>query len=151
MADQQRIVLAGSGDQEVYNIYFLPRDISNFSQPGIPAGDVIFVLRAAPHDSFERSGNDLLTIVTITLSEALLGFSRILITHLDGRGIKVSSPDKPIKPGSSIVLRAEGMPVFKHPDQKGDLYIRFEIEMPDEQWLKTVDAKVCHLSTVRST
>ena len=127
MTDRQRIVLAGAGDQE----------------PGLPPGDVIFILKAAPHDSFERSGNDLLTHVTITLSEALMGFSRILVTHLDGRGIKVSSPPgKIIKPDDTIVLRGEGMPVHKRPDTKGDLYILFDVEMPDAQWLKTVDTNV---------
>ncbi|EDR08435.1 uncharacterized protein LACBIDRAFT_159402, partial [Laccaria bicolor S238N-H82] len=120
MADRQRIVLAGAGDQE----------------PGVPAGDVVFVLRASPHESFERSGNDLLAHVSITLSEALLGFSRILITHLDGRGVKVTSPPgKIIKHQDSIVLRGEGMPIYKRPDEKGDLFIVLEIEMPDDEWL----------------
>ncbi|KAF8896222.1 hypothetical protein BD779DRAFT_1494583 [Infundibulicybe gibba] len=124
MSDQQRIVLAGAGDQE----------------PGVPAGDVVFVLKSTPHTSFERSGNQLITHVKITLSEALLGFSRILITHLDGRGIRVSSPPgKIIQPDDAIVLRGEGMPVYKSPDQKGDLYVVFAVEMPDPQWLKTVD------------
>ncbi|KAF9046879.1 DnaJ-domain-containing protein [Hymenopellis radicata] len=126
MTNRQRIVLAGAGDQE----------------PGLPAGDVVFVLKAEPHSSFERSGNDLLTTIKITLSEALFGFSRILVTHLDGRGIKVTSPPgKILKPDDSIVLRREGMPIHKTPDQKGDLYVVFEIEMPDSQWLKTVDPK----------
>jgi DnaJ family protein A protein 2 len=124
MADRQRIVLTGAGDQE----------------PGLPVGDVIFVLHASPHETFERSGNDLLTHVTITLSEALLGFSRILITHLDGRGVKVTSPPgKIISPGESIVLRGEGMPVYKNPQQKGNLYVVIHIDMPDENWLKTID------------
>ncbi|KAI0077869.1 DnaJ-domain-containing protein [Panus rudis PR-1116 ss-1] len=126
MHDKQRIVLTGAGDEE----------------PGIPPGDVIFVLKCKPHPSFERSGNDLLTTVHITLSEALLGFSRILLTHLDGRGIHVSSPKgKIIKPGDSIVLRGEGMPHYKNPDQKGHLYVIMEVDMPDEEWLKTVDTK----------
>ncbi|TFK40254.1 hypothetical protein BDQ12DRAFT_628117 [Crucibulum laeve] len=130
MADRQRIVLAGAGDQE----------------PGIPAGDVIFVLKCSPHDSFERSGDDLLTHITITLSEALLGFSRILINHLDGRGIKVSSPPgKIIKPDDSIILRGEGMPIYKRPDQRGDLYVIIGVDMPDEQWLKSVDQKALAL------
>lgn len=104
---------------------------------------MIFVLKLAPHASFERSGKDLLTNVTITLSEALFGFSRILLTHLDGRGIQVSSPrGKIIKPGDSIVLRGEGMPVPKRLGEKGDLYVILAIEMPDEQWLRTVDQKV---------
>ncbi|TFY55161.1 hypothetical protein EVJ58_g8419 [Rhodofomes roseus] len=124
MPDRHRIVLAGAGDEE----------------PEVPPGDVIFLLKTKKHDSFERSGNDLLTTVHITLSEALLGFSRILITHLDGRGIQVTSPrGKIIKPGDSIILRDEGMPVHKGSDQKGNLYIMLEIDMPDEEWLQTVD------------
>jgi len=108
----------------------------------MPVGDVIFVLRATPHESFERSGNDLLTNVSITLSEALLGFSRILITHLDGRGVKVTSPPgKIISSGESIVLRGEGMPVHKNPDQKGNLYVVLHIDMPDEDWLKNINQK----------
>lgn len=104
---------------------------------------MVFVLRLQKHSSFERSGNDLLTNVTITLSEALLGFSRILVTHLDGRGIQVASPPgKIIKPSQSIVLRGEGMPIHKQQDRKGDLYVIIEVEMPDDRWLKTVDHKV---------
>ena len=112
----------------------------------MPPGDVIFVLKTRPHPSFERSGNDLLTKVHITLSEALLGFSRIILTHLDGRGIHVSStPGKIYKSGDSIMVRGEGMPVYKNPDQKGQLYVMFEVDMPDEDWLKTIDPKVGYL------
>ena len=115
----------------------------------MPVGDVIFVLKASPHDSFERSGNDLLTNVSITLSEALLGFSRILITHLDGRGVKVTSPPgKIIDPGESIVLRGEGMPVHKNPDQKGNLYVIIHIDMPDENWLKDINRTVSRITFI---
>ncbi|KAI0701331.1 hypothetical protein BC835DRAFT_1323461 [Cytidiella melzeri] len=124
MADRQRIVLSGAGDEE----------------PGVPPGDVIFQLKTRPHPAFERSGNDLLTKVHVTLSEALLGFSRIILTHLDGRGIHISNPmGKPIKTGHSIMLRGEGMPIYKNPDQKGQLYVVFEVDMPDEEWCRTVD------------
>ncbi|KAI0787817.1 DnaJ-domain-containing protein [Fomes fomentarius] len=119
MADRQRIVLAGAGDEE----------------PGIPPGDVIFTLKTRPHESFERSGNDLLTTVHITLSEALLGFSRILLTHLDGRGLHVDSPKGKRHPSG------EGMPVYKTPEQKGNLYVMLEIDMPDETWLRNIDAQ----------
>lgn len=80
----------------------------------------------------------------ITLSEALLGFSRILVTHLDGRGVHVASPPgKMIKPGQTIVIRGEGMPTFKRPEQKGNLYVVLEVELPDEDWLKGIDQAVC--------
>jgi DnaJ-class molecular chaperone len=54
-------------------------------KPGVPPGDVVFILKTAQHSTFERSDVDLLTKVKITLSEALMGFSRILLTHLDGK------------------------------------------------------------------
>ena len=112
-------------------------------KPNIPPGDVIFRLKTLQHDSFERSGSDLLANVKITLSEALLGFSRILITHLDGRGVSISSPPgKIITPGHTIKLRGEGMPTFKSPDRKGDLYIVLAIEMPDTEWVRSVDQAV---------
>ncbi|KAF9453473.1 DnaJ-domain-containing protein [Macrolepiota fuliginosa MF-IS2] len=127
MTDRQRIVLAGAGDQE----------------PDVPAGDVVIQLKAKPHESFERSGNDLLTRVKITLSEALLGFSRVLVTHLDGRGVRVSSPpSKIIKPDQTIVLRGEGMPIYKRSHEKGDLYVVLSLEMPDESWLNAVNKQV---------
>ncbi|KAF9532577.1 hypothetical protein CPB83DRAFT_847002 [Crepidotus variabilis] len=126
MTDRQRIVLAGAGDQ----------------QPDIPPGDVIFVLKAAPHASFERNGNDLLSRVTLTLSEALLGFSRIILTHLDGRGVKFTSkPGKIIKPGDTIILKNEGMPIHKRPDEKGSLFVLFDVEMPTTDWWKTIDSQ----------
>ncbi|KAG7089846.1 hypothetical protein E1B28_011491 [Marasmius oreades] len=126
MSDRQRIVLAGAGDEE----------------PEVPAGDVVFVLKAKTHETFERSGNDLLTHVKITLSEALLGFSRILITHLDGRGVKVTSPaNKVLGASSTIRINGEGMPVYKRPDQKGDLFVILEVEMPSQEWMAQIDRK----------
>src|SRR6185437_12266324 len=83
-----------------------------------------------------------MTTVHLTLSEALLGFSRVVVAHLDGRGIKVSSPKgKIVKPSDSIVFRGEGMPTLNG-SGKGDLYILFEIEMPTESWLASVDQVV---------
>ena len=104
------------------------------------------MLKAQPHPSFERSGNDLLTTVKITLSESLLGFSRVVLLHLDGRGIQITStPGKVIKPGDTILLKGEGMPIYKRPDQKGDLYVRFDVEFPTGDFLKSVDREVIPL------
>lgn len=104
---------------------------------------MIFVLKLQPHSSFERSGNDLLAKVQITLSEALLGFSRILLTHLDGRGIEVTSPlGKIIRPKDTIVLRGEGMPQYRNQDLRGDLYVIFDVEFPDSNWASSVDKEV---------
>lgn len=145
MTNQQRIVLAGAGDQEVCLLPPAVKSTLNSAcpQPSIPPGDVVFVLKQEPHASFQRSGNDLLTTIHITLSEALFGFSRILVTHLDGRGIHVASPaGKVIKPGESIIVKGEGMPVFKNPDHRGNMYVVFKIDMPEDGWLNTIDRVV---------
>lgn len=105
------------------------------------------MLKLKPHASFERSGNDLLTKVQITISEALLGFKRILLTHLDGRGIEVSRENKVTRPGDTIILRGEGMPHYKNQDTKGDLYLVFDVEFPDDTWAAEVDKKVRFISS----
>ena len=85
----------------------------------------------------------MLATVSITLSEALLGFDRILINHLDGRGVRVASPkSKVTTSGMVIILRNEGMPTYKNPDARGNLYIVLNVEMPSEDWMNSVDHKV---------
>jgi DnaJ homolog subfamily A member 2 len=85
----------------------------------------------------------LLATASITLSEALLGFDRILIHHLDGRGVRVASPrGKVITSGMTIILRNEGMPAHKNPGVCGNLYVVMQIEMPSEDWMSTADHKV---------
>ncbi|KAF9109137.1 hypothetical protein BGX27_007961 [Mortierella sp. AM989] len=126
MRNGEKIPMKGEGDQ----------------QPGIETGDVILVLQQKPHKLFERSGADLSCKITITLVEALCGFSKILITHLDGRGIHVDQPaGKVIKPGQVKKLTGEGMPHFKRPIDKGDLYITFEVEFPEDGWATAASLK----------
>ena len=110
---------------------------------------MIFVLKEQPHSAFQRAGNDLLAKVRLTLSEALLGFSRVILTHLDGRGIEVTMPrGKIIKPDDSICLRGEGMPHYKNQDVKGDLFVTFDVEFPDERWAMAVDHAVSCISSL---
>lgn len=66
-----KIVLQGEADQV----------------PDQEPGDIIFELKETDHDTFARAGADLASDIEITLAEALAGFSRVVLTHLDGRGI----------------------------------------------------------------
>jgi DnaJ family protein A protein 2 len=34
------------------------------------------------------------------------------------------------------------MPTFKRPDTKGNLYVIFEVEFPEDGWLTSVDSSV---------
>jgi len=101
----------------------------------------VFALRVTPHATIHRAGSDLVTSVSVTLSEALLGFSRVVITHLDGRGLSVTrKPGEVLSTGDTVVVKGEGMPVYKGKG-KGDLYINFEVEMPSAEWLQGIDVK----------
>ncbi|KAF2867722.1 hypothetical protein BDV95DRAFT_581616 [Massariosphaeria phaeospora] len=122
-----RIVLAGQADQ----------------LPDQEPGDIIFTLDEADHATFERAGADLRAELHISLVEALTGFNRVVLTHLDGRGISlnVKQPNgKVLRPGQVLKVPGEGMPVKKS-DAKGDLYLVVEIEFPEDGWLHS-DAAV---------
>merc|ERR1711871_789264 len=99
-------------------------------RPGFIPGDVIMTLKQKPHKLFRHEGNDLHVDMTISLKEALLGFSRT-IKHLDGHEVEVGVPEGKItKPWQIIRLRGEGMPVHETPDEKGTLHVKMKIRFP---------------------
>ena len=93
------------------------------------SGDVIVALEQKPHDVFERKENDLAMMKTIKLVEALCGFE-FTIKHLDEREIVIRSSGDVIKDGDVRTVVGEGMPFLHNPMQKGNLHIKFAIEMP---------------------
>lgn len=91
-------------------------------------GDLIFKLRVAKHERFERRGDDLFTNLTITLTQALNGFE-VDIPHLDGHVVKISR-EKVTWPGARIKKPNEGMPKHENSNQFGTLYVTFDVEFP---------------------
>jgi DnaJ family protein A protein 2 len=88
-------------------------------QPDIIPGDVIIILRQAPHKRFKRVGNNLFTEMTLTLEEALLGFKKKMV-HLDGRVIEIRSElNEIIQPFSWKIIEEEGMPINGNPSETG--------------------------------
>jgi len=110
--------------------------------PDQQPGDIVFTLVQSEHPIFKREGSDLAAKIEVTLAEALCGFSRVVIKHLDGRGLLISH-QKPegsvLRPGQVIKVVGEGMP-YKKSDLKGDLYLTVDIRFPDDEWLR--DEKV---------
>lgn len=95
-------------------------------------GDLKFKIKTAPHPLFERRGDDLYTNITISLQEALTGFT-LEITHLDGHKVPVVR-DKVTWPGARIRKKGEGMPNYENINQKGILYITFDVEFPKKEF-----------------
>jgi len=110
----QKIVFAGEGDQA----------------PDIVPGDIIVTLQQKEHATFKRDGSDLLMEHSLTLVEALCGFS-FYVTHLDGRVLHVkNAPGEVIVPNDIKCIDGEGMPTYKRPFEKGRLIIRFTVQFP---------------------
>ena len=117
-----RIVLEGEADQV----------------PDQQPGDIIFILVEVEHSVFRRSGADLLAKMEITLAESLCGFSRVVIKHLDGRGILINhnqSKGRILRPGQTLKVAGEGMP-HKKSDLMGNLYLEVQIKFPEDGWLQ---------------
>lgn len=116
-----RIVLEGEADQV----------------PDQQPGDIVFILEEVEHPTFRRAGADLTAPMEITLAESLCGFSRVVIKHLDGRGVHINHPQpkgRVLKPSQVIKVAGEGMP-YKKSDMKGDLYLVVRIQFPEDGWL----------------
>jgi len=128
MKHGQRIVFAGEADEF----------------PDAEAGDIIFVVSEKKHELFRRNGNDLIMEYKLTLVEALAGFS-FTIKHLDDRELLIKSEKGDIiNPNDARVIEGEGMPTYKKPFEKGNLYIQFTVEFPqpgffDEKQFKQLE------------
>lgn len=130
----ERIVVKGEGDE---------------SPDSSAPGDLYITVRPLPHPTFRvvppspasRTANrpaDLHTTLSLTLSESLLGFNRLILVHLDGRGLRASQPSpgekgwRVLQSGDEVVIPQEGMP--SRYGVNGDLKCTIEVEMPTEEW-----------------
>lgn len=114
MKHGQKIVFEGEADE----------------MPGMIAGDVILVVQQKPHTVFTREDSHLIMEKKITLVEALCGLE-FTVTHLDNRILHIKAqPNVVIKPGDVKQIDGGGMPQYKNPYSKGNLYIKFDIEFP---------------------
>lgn len=86
--------------------------------------DLIILTKVKPHNVFTRIGEkDLSTILSITLEEALCGFTKN-IKHLDGNEIEIKT-ESIVNPESSIAIDKKGI-------NNGSLYIKFNIIFPTD-------------------
>ncbi|PWW79630.1 DnaJ-domain-containing protein [Tuber magnatum] len=107
--------------------------------PDHETGDIIFLLEEKDHNVFSRAGADLMAPLHVSLAEALTGFSRVVLKHLDGRGIQITHPKgKILRPRQALRVEGEGMP-HKKGDGKGDLFLIVDIEFPKDGWIPDVN------------
>nr|XP_002122089.1 dnaJ homolog subfamily B member 11-like [Ciona intestinalis] len=91
-------------------------------------GDIRFQIKILKHPIFERNVLDLYTNVTISLTDALLGFS-MNITHLDGKQVHIERKQV-TWPGARIKKKGEGLPSNENYNLRGNLIITFDVDFP---------------------
>ena len=109
--------------------------------PDQEPGNIVFSVVEIEHSIFRRAGADLSADLEVTLAEALCGFSRVVLKHLDGRGLHINHlqpKGRILRPGQVIKVAGEGMPLKKS-DLRGDLYLIARVKFPEDGWLKDGD------------
>jgi molecular chaperone DnaJ len=93
---------------------------------GGPSGDLYIVTQVRPHEFFERRGDDIYTIVPITVNEAALG-ARIQVPTITGRAMLKIPPGT--QSGQRFRLREKGAPSARS-GQRGSQYVEVRIVLP---------------------
>merc|ERR1719478_1279808 len=111
-------------------------------------GDVVIKLEMEKNKRFERRGVDLHMKTSITLREALLGFTQT-VRHMDGHTLEISATGT-TKPFQVIRVKGEGMPLRDDPQSFGNLYVEVKVIFPkklSEEQKRTVDTLFTEKST----
>ncbi|KAJ3174677.1 DnaJ- protein scj1 [Irineochytrium annulatum] len=115
MADGQAITFENEGDEH----------------PDQAAGDVVFVVKTLPHETFTRAGDNLTVKRTISLKDALLGFE-FKLKHLDGEDVTIERKGVTTQPNFIQEVKGQGMPTHQFPSERGSLFIQYTVELPDK-------------------
>jgi curved DNA-binding protein len=92
-----------------------------------PPGDLYLRITVAPHDQFQRQGEDLQTTEFVDLYTLILG-GEIQVFSLD-RSVSLTIPPETPN-GTTFRLRGLGMPKTKQPSERGDLFVKVQARLP---------------------
>jgi DnaJ-class molecular chaperone len=105
--------------------------VSGEGEPGAgggKAGDLYLRVQVLPHLRFQREGHDLTTRVEVPLTTAVLGGEATVAT-LAGATVRLKVPPT-TQNGQKFRVKGQGMPVPGKPDERGDLYVVADVQLP---------------------
>ncbi|WP_025764779.1 DnaJ C-terminal domain-containing protein [Dyadobacter tibetensis] len=103
---------------------------------GGPKGDLYLTFSIKNDTAFKLDQDNLYTTVNLDLYKALLG-GELLVDTFDG---KVKLQIKPLtQNGTKVKLKGKGFPIYKKEGQFGDLYITFQIKLPETLSKKEIE------------
>ncbi len=114
----QRIRIAGAGHS---------------GEPGAAAGDLYVQVLVADDERFHREGSDLVTVLEVPATTAMLGATMAVETLTGERDVEVAAGTQH---GDSLRIRGEGLPTLRG-SKRGDLHVAMKVVTPvklnDEQ------------------
>ena len=106
--------------------------------------NLVIKFRQLSHDCYRRKGHDLILTQRITLQQAF-ECAPCAFRTLDGRSLTITC-DEQIAPQTCKLVEDEGMPV-EGTDQKGKLYMTFDIQFPTQLQLESKQRVIAALQT----
>ncbi|NOY15025.1 MAG: DnaJ domain-containing protein [bacterium] len=104
--------------------------------PGVEDGmrfrfdDFMLEIEVMPDKRFVRRGADVVQTVKLPLTMMVLG-GQIEVETLEDKKVKIKVPAG-AKPGGMVRLRGYGLPYLDRPQVRGDMYVEFQIDMPEK-------------------
>jgi curved DNA-binding protein len=95
---------------------------------GGPKGDLLITFKIANNTDFKREKENLYRSVELDFYTALLG-GEITIDTFKGKAKLTIKPET--QNGTRVKLKGKGFPKYKKEDEYGDLYITYEIKVPE--------------------
>ncbi len=95
---------------------------------GGPNGDLYITFSIKNDPKFKRDGSNLYTTFDLDLYTALLG-GEVLIDTFDGKVKLKVAPET--QSGTKVKLKGKGFPVYKKENEFGDLFITYQIKLPN--------------------
>ena len=99
----------------------------NVGTHGGPPGDLYIIMKVEPHPFFERRGDDLYTVVPVTVPEASLG-AKVEVPTIDGRAQVRIPPGT--NSGKKLRLREKGAPSARQAGKRGDQIVEVQVVVP---------------------
>jgi molecular chaperone DnaJ len=99
----------------------------NAGTMGGPPGDLYIITRVEEHPFFERRGDDLYTVVPVSVAEAALG-AKVEVPTIDGRAQVRIPPGT--NSGKVLRLREKGAPSARRPGHRGDQLVEVRVVVP---------------------
>lgn len=112
---------------------------------GTSAGDLYIITKVAPHTFFERRGDDIHTVIPVTVTEAALG-AKVEVPTVDQTRALLKIPPGTVT-GQRFRLREKGVQSLKT-GHRGDQFVEVRVEVPKvaDERSKQILRELAHLN-----